>query len=611
MEDFQMFKDTDLLGVDIETKDPKLRTLGPGMYRGDGYITGLSLATDNVAVYLDLAHPDTAPETFQRNINIIKDVLSAGNEKVGANFIYDLDWLGSKNYGVTVGGKWNDVQYAEPLLDEYRTSYSLAALAKHYELTPKASGVLEHYCAAQGWKTSKECPPQAHIWRMPSDVVRRYAELDASLVVQIMRRQRPELARQGLEDIYDVEVGLTPLLLRMRQQGVRINRPLYKKTAFVVADKLYELKTDIFEWAGTEFNIGSTAQLAKLFDQRNIAYPRNEQTPLMKARGVPGNPCLDKEVLTQLSKEGYTICKKILQYRHYETMCNMFLIPYSDFMVGDRIHCQFHPLRSDEYGAVSGRFSSAKPNLQQVSAQQDDDFSDGNELLKGQVLRRLFIPEEGCDWAKLDYSQVEYRIAAHYAYGPGADELRAAYNDNPKTDYHQRIQDMTNFDRRTSKRLNFGASYGMGYKTAAKKFYWSEEEAEMFMEGYHKAAPYLRVTRKKVVERAERKGFIFTLLGRRARVHPSRKLHSLFNRLIQGTAADIMKKAMVESWKAGVYNVLMPHLTVHDELDVSVPCTPEGKEALETLNRTMETCVQLKVPLIADCHTAKNWADAD
>lgn len=611
MNDFRVFRETDLLGVDIESKDPNLVSLGPGCYRGDGYITGVSFATDDVSVYLDIAHPDTTAETKERNLRIIADLCSQPNEKVGANILYDLDWLGSSQYRIQVNGKINDVQYAEPLLDEYRTSYSLASLASHYHLTAKATNMLEGYCRSQQWKLTKETPAAAYIWQMPSSVVRHYAELDSSLAVQILRKQKLELQRQGLMDIYDIEVGLIPLLLRMRQQGVRIDTPRYRKVSYAVADKLFELKNAIYEWAGEEFNIGSTAQLAELFDKRRMPYPRNEPTGIMKEKGLPGNPCLDKETLTQLSKNGYEICRKILQYRHYETLCNMFLIPYADFMVGDRLHCQFHPLRSDDYGAVSGRFSSSKPNLQQVSAQQDDDFSDGNPLLKGQILRGLFIPEEDHLWAKLDYSQVEYRIGAHYASGPGAEELRKEYNDNPNTDYHQRIQDLTGFDRRTSKRLNFGASYGMGYKTAAKKFYWSEEEAEMFMEGYHRAAPYLKITRKSVVERAERRGFIFTLLGRRARVHPSRKLHSLYNRLIQGSAADIMKKAMVDSWKLGVYDVLKPHLTVHDELDVSVPQTKEGTEALELLKHTMEHCVTLKVPLIADCHVANNWAEAD
>ncbi len=605
--DYGIFKRTDLLGVDIETHDPDLLTLGPSMYRGGGHICGVSFSTDDVSVYLDIGHPDTSAETKERNLKIIRDILSSPNQKVGANFLYDLDWLHSEKYQISVAGSWNDVQYAEPLLDEYRTSYSLSALAKTYGLAPKASTELEEYCDAKGWKYKDA---REHIYKMPADVVRRYAELDASLVVQLFRKQLVEMERQGLLEIYSIERGLLPMLLRMRQQGVRINLTVFRKTCYRVIDKLYDLHKCILSWAGCEFNIGSTTQLAKILDKKGLAYPRKEPTELMKKKGLKGNPSLDGDVLKELAKQEPMLVK-VLQYRHYDTLCDMFLKPYTAFLVKDRLHCNFHPLRSDGFGAVSGRFSSSKPNLQQVSAQQDDDYSDGDELLQGQILRRLFIPEEDCVWAKLDYSQVEYRIAAHYAIGPGSDDLRKAYNENPKTDYHKRIEDLTHFDRRTSKRLNFGASYGMGYKTAAKKFHWTEEEAEMFMEGYHRAAPYLKVTRQAVIKKAERRGYIFTLLGRRARVHPSRALHSLFNRLIQGTAADIMKKALVDSYNKGLYSVLQPHITVHDEIDVSVPDTKEGHEALAELKETMETCVKLKVPLIADCHTGENWAAAD
>lgn len=608
--DYSWLTNADEIGVDIETYDPKLSDLGPGVYRKDGHICGVALATEDRAVYLPLKHYDTSAEEEERNWKIVADVLNRPNTKIGANILYDLDWL--CNFGrVTVKGKIEDVQFAEPLLNEYRSSYSLKALSQIYNVQEKATGLLERYCDKMNWKYKDA---RAHIWKMPSDVVAKYAELDGMLPIQILKKQRIELEKQGLSEIYEVEVGLIPLLLQMRREGVRINMPLLKETSLTVADKLYALGNEIYEWAGKEFNIGSTAQLARCFDEKGITYPRKEPTEIMSRSGKEGNPNLDKEVLTSMFRDNaIVICDKILKWRHYNTLTSMFLLPYYDFIVGDRLHCSFNALRSDDYGAVSGRFSSSRPNLQQVSAQSDDDYSDDeeNDILKGQVLRKLFIPEEGCSWAKLDYSQVEYRITAHYAIGPGAEELRIAYNMDPNTDYHQRIVDLTGFDRRIAKRLNFGASYGMGYKTAAKKFYWSEEEAEMFMAGYHKAAPYLKVTRQRVVEKADRKGFVFTLLGRRARTSATRKLHSLFNRLIQGSAADIMKKAMVDSYNKGLYNVLVPHITVHDELDVSVPPTKEGEEALAELKHTMETCVQLKVPLRVDCHVANNWAEAD
>lgn len=607
-EDVSWLLEADEIGLDIETKDPNLREKGPGTYRQDGYVCGVSFATKNKALYLDIAHPDTTPSTKEHNLKLIKALLAAPNAKIGANILYDLDWL-VNGMGFTVNGQIHDVQYAEPLINEYRPSYSLSTLAKLYGCEEKATNTLSDYCDSVGWSYNDA---RALIWKMPTRIVKRYAELDGMLPVQIMEKQRYELAKQGLAELYNVEVGLIPLLVKMRKVGVRIDTDLLKTTSLAVSEEKFKLELDIYAWAGKQFNIGSTTQLAVVFDKKGIRYPRNEPTAFMKSKGKQGNPNLNKETLTLLfKKEGLEICDKILKYRHYKTLVDMFLVPYYDFLIGERLHCVFHPLRSDDKGAVSGRFSCSKPNLQQVSAQKDDEFSSGDSFLEGQIIRRLFIPEEGHVWAKLDHSQVEYRIGAHYALGPGAEDIRQAYITDPDTDYHQYIQDKTNFDRRTAKRLNFGLSYGMGVQAAARKFYWSEEEASMFIQAYHKAAPYLKPTRRRVVQKAERTGFIFTLLGRRARVHPSRKLHSLYNRLIQGTAADIMKKGMVDAWKTGVFDVLPPHITVHDEIDVSVPQTPEGKEALTELKHTLENCVTLKVPLKVDCHTANNWAEAD
>ena len=614
MENLRALEEADVLGLDIEGKDPNLRAMGPGCYRKDGYISGVTFATKEVATYFPIAHPDTTPEERERNLKIITSLAARNVPKVGANILYDLDWLHAS--GIPVAGQCHDVQYAEPLLNEYAYSYSLDSLAAVHGEEAKATDLLQQYCDTVGWKTSKETPPQAYIWRMPSAAVKKYAELDGMLPLRILQKQLSLLESQNLLELYQLEIDLIPLLLRMRQQGVRLDIPQLKKTAMAVAEEHHNLQQELYEFAGKEFNIGSTPQLSRIFDAHNIPYHRNEPTEYMKAKAFAkgtvalGNPNLDKEALTELSHQ-FPICKKILDFRHYDTLINMFLVPYLEFNVNGRLHCQFHPLRSDDYGTVSGRFSSTKPNLQQVPAMSDKEDDDANESLKGQIIRRLFIPEEGCSWAKLDYSQVEYRIAAHYAIGPGAEELREDYRTNPNTDYHKRIQDKTGFDRRQCKRLNFGASYGMGRETAAKKFGWTLEEAEMFMEGYHSAAPYLKATRRRVVQTAERRGFIFTLLGRKARVHPSRALHSMFNRLIQGSAADIMKLAMVQAHKKGLFDVLMPHLTVHDEIDVSVPPTKEGDEALKELHYTMEHAIELEVPLKVDCNTGENWSEAD
>lgn len=608
--------DADLISFDCETKDPLLVEQGSGVYRKDGYVTGVAIGSENGATYLSLRHPDTPPEAREANERILARALSKPVDKVNANILYDLDWLSS--YGYTVAGHWHDVQFAEPLLDEYRRSYSLASLALKYTNETKQTNLLEKYCEQMGWTDKK---PAAHIWKMPSEVVARYATVDAALPIEIFKHQKLELERQNLWDLYMMETSLQPMLLRMRQQGVRLDVPKLERLITAVTEQHFLLKEKIYEWSGYEFNIGSSVQLAKIFDREGIWYPRNAPTERMALEGKGGNPKLDAESLTQLSTK-YDICKTILKFRHFDTIINIFLHPYLGFHVNGRLHCMFNALRSDDYGTVSGRFSSSKPNLQQVSAKSEGDeggedaealaqMTEQERILQGQIIRQLFIPEEGMKWAKADYSQVEYRITAHYALGPGSEELRRSYTDNPDTDYHKLVQDLTGFDRRTCKRLNFGGAYGMGVQTAARKFGWTMEEAGLFMEQYHRSAPYIKATRKAVSRKAERVGYIFTLLGRRARTHPSRALHSMFNRLIQGSAADIMKKAMVDCWQAGVFETLPPHLTVHDELDVSVPQTPEGDEALKEMVHLMEHAVHLSVPLRVDCHVGDNWAEAD
>lgn len=602
------FKGTKLLSLDIETKDPKLKTNGPGTHRGDGYICGVSFGTNEdgklINTYLPLNHIDTTQEEQEYSRRVIKDVLLSTNDKIGANIVYDLEWLNHEGY--QVNGRFHDVQYAEPLLNEYSRSFALDKLAEQYLNKKKKSDTLKEYCERQDWSGN----PVSHLWRMPFDVVEEYALMDTQLPLEIFELQTKELHAQNLWPVYDMETRLIPLLLQMRRNGVRINQKKFKETIVNVTDQHYYYKEKLEEWSGYDFNPSSSKQLAKLFDRDGISYPRNEPTPLMREKGLPGNPKLDKDSLTRLSSN-HSICKTILDYRHFDTIINLFLHPYLNFMVGDRLHCQFHPLRSDDYGTVSGRFSSSKPNLQQVSAKDEEDFTQEDHDMKGMVIRQLFIPEEDHEWAKLDYSQIEYRIMAHYASGKGAELLREKYRNDPETDYHKYVQDKTGFDRRTAKRLNFGGAYGLGTASASRLFNWTIEEAEYFMDSFHSAAPYIRNTRALVSKTATRRGHIFTLKGRKARTHPSRKIYSMFNRLIQGSAADIMKQGMVDAYEAGVFEVLFPHVTVHDEMDVSFIPNKEGKEALKELKYLMEVAIPLEVPVIVDCHTGINWAEAD
>ena len=593
-----------LMGVDIETKDPKLVSHGTGVYRGDGYVVGVAFAGDNGAnCYIPLRHPDVSEKVSKHNSAVIDLLLKSAITKVYANGLYDLDWL-INGEGREVNGGFEDIQLAEPLLDEYARSYSLDTLSKKYLGQTKKSDVLEQYADQMGWKGKAI----AHLWQMPSSVAAEYASFDALAPVKIIQLQHHELERQGLMELYRIECRNVPLLLQMRKQGVRIDVKKYMSTIEYITESKYNVEQRIFKWAEDEINIGSTSQLAKVLDRKGIIYPRNPPTEKMKAAGKPGNANLDKMSLLKLAEHD-PLFNDILNWRKYNTTINLFLQPYAELKVKDRLHCNFHPLRSDNYGTVSGRFSASKPNLQQVSAKEFDDDGDGE--WSGPIIRELFIPEEGCKWAKADYSQVEYRIGAHYALGRGAQEIRDAYNNDPNIDYHAMMQERTGFSRRDTKRVNFGGAYGIGALSATKLFGWSFDEATEILRQFHAAAPFIKTTRDKVMHTAQNRGYIHTILGRRARVHPSRKVFSMYNRLIQGSAADIMKKGMVDCYEAGLYHVLIPHLTVHDEIDVSVPATKEAEEALQEQSRLMEEAVKLSVPLKVDCHTGANWAEAD
>ena len=296
----------------------------------------------------------------------------------------------------------------------------------------------------------------------------------------------------------------------------------------------------------------------------------------------------------------------IYEMRKADKMINTFLLGSLVKFITESslIHCSFYNTLTDEFGTRSGRFSSANPNLQQVPSLGVDEYY-------GMMCREPFIPFENCWWGKQDYSQIEYVFMAHFARGPGSNEVRAAYNNNPKQDYHQYIMDLTGLKRRFAKNLNFGVAYGMGAKHMAAYLGWTLDQCYNVLSIYHSKAPYIKSTIKEVEKVAKRRGYIRTFLKRRSRLINPNKAYTMFCRLIQGSAADLLKKAMLDCYKDGIFDVLYPHLTVHDELDVSVPKSKTGLEAFRAMSNTMEHCIELKVPIRVDGNLADNWALID
>lgn len=585
-----------VLGLDTETKDLELLERGPGSVRGAAHAVGISVSTDSKAWYFPIRH-EYEP---QKNLNLDPDKVFAWLSDqlrntefpvVGANLLYDLEVLRAE--GVALGKhKWLDVQYAEPLLDESASSYSLDILARKHLKQGKVTPTLYDWCA-KSFGGDANAKQRKNIWRSPLTLVGPYAEGDALLPVDILDIQRNRLSAENLDTLFDLECRLIPLLLDMRFRGVRIDEDKAQQMANWLREKAAEAQARI-----PHVDVWSNDSVSKAFEKEGLEYPLTEA----------GNPSFTKVFLESIAPVS-PLAASVLDVRLYEKAANPFVESY---LLGNlhngRVHCQFHPLRSDSYGTVSGRFSSSNPNLQNIPSRHK---------VIGPMLRSLFIPEKGCRWKRADYSQVEFRLLAHHAIGPGSEELRERYRKDKNTDFHQLTIDMVNtitgilLDRTPAKNINFGNVYGMGKDKCIRSLGVSEELGLRFYNAYHEALPCVRHTAKSATRLGARRGYIKTILGRRRRFPNEESAHTALNNCLQGSSADIIKKAMVTCYEAGLFDVTgIPHLTVHDELDWSDDMSPEAEEAFNEVKYEMETCVPLRVPLRVDFSEGNNWAEA-
>lgn len=615
-----------IIGLDTEACDPQLTEKGPGVRR-DGYTVGISVAVpEGKSWYIPFAHSTGKQFDKEKVMLWAKDNLCNPNQpKVGANLLYDLDYF--YHAGVKVSGPFYDVQVAEPLIDENARSYSLDTLAQKYLGEKKRVNLLAQACKDWGYKGN----PQAHIWKLDPKYTGAYAEGDAIQALEIFQEQRKVLKEQELETVFDIETRLIPMLLHMRQLGVKINTQKLFELFEQKGEELKEAELKLYDFAGREINYNAADSIAPVFDKFGIPYPKTPKT---------GKPSFVKD---WLEKQDFPLAKLIVKCRETHKFIKTFLEgSLGEMLIGDRIHCQFNQLRGDEYGTVTGRFSSSNPNLQFIPARTEE----------GKKIRSCFIPDEDHDWYKADYSQIEIRILAHYAMGKGAADVVQAFHNDSKIDYHQWCADEAGVSRSFAKTINFGIIYGMGAEKLANGLGISVAEAKSFMKGYFKMLPFIKETVNAATNAASERGYIKTILGRRRRfnlwepkdtrltyycgVNPDRDLveykvqqyksakpkfgggsyrmgtqragcYKAFNAADQGSAADIMKMALVDVWESGVCDVIKPYITVHDELDFGSPKTKEGEEAAFEVRKIMQDCYELKVPTIVDIERGPNW----
>ena len=593
------------IAIDLETRDENMETRGPGWPRLDGYIVGYAVAIDGWKGYYPVAHAGGGNLDKRIVENWIRQVVALPCPKVMHNAAYDLGWLRAS--GFTVNGTIYDTMLAAACLDENRMSYSLNALGFDYLKQVKSEQGLKEAARDFGVHPKKE------LWKLPAMFVGEYAEDDAELTLKLWQCFKGLLRREDVESIFDLETELLPVLVGITLRGVRFNRPEAQALIKQMVDREKLLLKEIATAAKTPVDIWAAASIARGFDNLKIPYPKS----------ATGLPSFTKSFLENCE---HPIAAQIIEARELNKTYGTFLQPYIDLSAKDgRIHPHINQLRSDDGGTVTGRLSMANPNLQQVPARHE---------IIGPLVRNLFLPEEGELWASCDFSSQEPRLLMHYSGMlklTGSEKMRDAYIEDPRTDFHQMVADMAGIKRKMAKTIGLGLMYGMGRKKLAESLDMGSDEADGLIKLFHEKVPFLRgaidaVTRR--VESPSSGGAIRTLLGRKCRFPlfepvawgvnkalpyeqaqleygPRIKRAMTYkglNRLIQGSAADQTKAAMLALHKAG-FTVL---LQLHDEIVVSVKSEEEAREA----GRIMASAVELSIPSIVDVEVGNSWGSA-
>ena len=599
---FPKFADDERIAVDLETYDPSLLTSGPGWATGRGHIVGVGVATKDWKGYFPIRHEGGGNLDEAVVLRWVKNTLSSPKrEVIFHNALYDVGWL--RREGVEVKGEILDTMFAAPIVDENRYSYSLDSLGQTYCGEKKDESLLQD--AALAWGIN----PKSEMYKLNSKYVGPYGEQDAALTLKVYHKLKEELKQQGLESIYSLECKLIPLLIEMRWRGVRVDEEKADKISKDLSLKEQKLLVEIKRKYGEDVNLWANASLQKVFDKNNLPYPRTEK----------GMASFQRQWLESHEHE---LPKMIVQARKFNKARTTFIEKMiSEHSYNGRIHAEAHPLRNDSGGTVSGRFSYSNPNLQQVPARDPE---------IGNLIRSIFIPEEGCQWGVFDYSQQEPRLTVHYANQLGligAEDAVNAYRDK-NADFHQIVADMAKIPRKQAKNINLGLSYGMGKEKLIRELGLGDAEAQTLLAQYHEKVPFIRGIQDHCTRVALDRGYIRTLAGRRchfdlwehkydksvplpleeAKIKYGDTLKRSFtykalNRLIQGSAADMTKLAMLGLWEEGI----VPHVQVHDEVDISI----EDYEQAAKVSRIMENCVELAVPLVVDTELGPNWGETE
>ena len=652
-----VIKDGEVVAVDLETHDPELKKYGSGAIKGKGKVCGIALAYRDKKFYFPIAHVNSGTNLAKNLVwkSLNKKIFQ--NEKVTKvfhNAMYDVCWIRAAT-GMMVKGPIVDTMIAASVIDENRMRYSLDSLANDYLKESK----YKYDLATKALDEHGISDPMLNMHKLPYSLVKDYAEQDVNLTLKLWKIfekiikstiKTESKNTKTLESIFNLETRLFPCLVDMRFKGVKIDEQKAKSLGKDLEKRKNRIIKYIKKRVGIAVEIWAADSIQKLLDQQNIE--DYKKTP------KSGRASLSKDYL-EFHPNIYL--RLIARARQYDKLINVFVDGILKFVHKGRIHAEINQIRSDKGGTVTGRLSMRNPNLQQIPARGK----------YGNIIRSLFLPEEGQDWGSFDYSQQEPRLVVHYALKNGmmgAENLAEQYQKNPTTDFHALIASLAKITRKQAKTINLGLFYGMGKNKLAKSLGLDRDESKELFNQYHRKVPFVRELSSGLQKFAEKNKNVFTLEDRFCRfdkwepidkewdkekgvfvyseyeevngrkqivknpvpimslkeaknhylANRSRRLaendpnceyfekhyrpaftYKALNRLIQGSAADMTKKAMVKLHEAGI----LPHIQIHDELCLSI----DNKEQAKQVKKIMEEAISLLIPNKVNYKTGSNW----
>jgi len=612
-DDFPDLSKYDEIAIDLETKDPDLKTKGSSSMRGQGDVVGIAIAVRDWSGYYPIAHESGPNMERKKVLGWFQDVLKTKADKVFHNAIYDMCWI--HRLGLTVHGTVVDTMIMTSLVDENRFRYDLNSVAQHYTGMGKNESALQE--AAKEWGVD----PKAEMYKLPAMYVGEYAERDAEVTLALWQELKKEIEHQDLQSIVEVEQKVFPCILDMKIKGVRVSESQVDQLDHQLKLSYDKYIKRINDDTGMYPEVWAAKSIELVCNKLGIDdFDRTEKTQ---------KPSFTKNYL---KNHKHPVLRAIASARELDKLKNTFLESIKNYVYNGRIHADIHQLKGDFGGTITGRLSYSNPNLQQLP----------NYTNIGMGIRSIFMPEEGHRWGCFDYSQQEPRLVVHYALATlgttGVQSIADKYDEareNPDdpdiqlaADFHSMVAEIADIERGQAKTINLGLFYGMGKAKLQAQLGVTDQVARNLLATYHSKVPFVKQLIHHTMDRAQQRGWIRTILGRKCRFnmwepatfgmhkpqtfedasmeHGSRNIKRAFtykalNKLIQGSAADMTKQAMINLREAGI----TPMIQLHDELNVSY----ENKQEAVKIKEIMEQAVPLKVPNKVDFEDGECWGD--